>query len=354
MQHQELNFIEVFKCIDNDCKFVSGSKYPEYQDKRELIIPMLFTDLAKMDHGREYYIQKYIFSYLTCSSPSSITKFEIVNDYIFENNLYPGISFERKFKYLNISPIISDLNSPFTNVFKTTVIEMNVLSPVICGQFFENMVSLACNLDITQDLNPSPVICEQPGDIEYLLNSLKINGDYKTIHHKNLGMCLLTQLVHAIDLTNYFHEFIYVRNLLNTDYVERLNYYLEELKKTIIGRFKCPTKSVKVYQSPTVSNEYISGESDLLTDDAVIDIKCYKSEPVKLWKYQLEIYNNMIERPRKKLMIINLLSNKVFTWNIDFDTVYQNKIVEPESSQLDPDPEQAPVQLLIEEESEEW
>lgn len=331
---QTLRFLEVFKAIDDDCKYVSGSKYTEFVNKKELIIPMLFTELQKMTFQRDYYILKYIYEYQACTSPSSITKFEVINDYISENNLYPEYHIERRFKYHDIVPEITNLNTNFTNVLKTTVIEMNVWSPVICGQFFENMISLACDLDITQEFNPGPNLCEKPDDVKNLIDSLKENNEYKTIYHKNLAMCLFTQLVHGTDMTNYFHEFIYIRNLLlsNDLYIEQLDNYLIELKKTIIGRFKFPKKSIKVYREPDGFNEYTSGEADIITDDMVVDIKCYKTEPLKLWKYQLEIYNNMIERPRKKMMIINLLNNKVYTWNITFDDVYEkitNEVNEP-------------------------
>lgn len=385
-----MQFLEVFKHIDNDCKFISNSKYTDYADKRELIVPLLFTTLNKLDNTRDYYIQKYIYEYQICTSPSSITKFEIVNDYIIENNLYTDYPIQRKFKYLNIEPTIQPLNSPFSNVLKSTVIEMNVLSPVICGQFFENMVSLACDLDITQDINPSPTIEEKPDDIFHFIDSLCCsccdsccdscccnvlnnscgcnisnnlcdcnvlnNNDkieqtqqqtqqesqqnqtkkkFKTIFHKNLAMCLFTQIVHATDLTNYFHEFIYVRELLNnSEYIKSLELYLSELKKTIIGRFKQPKKSIKVYKSPDEINEYISGESDLITDDMIIDIKCYKTEPLKLWKYQLEVYNNMIDRPKKKLMIINLLNNKTYLWEINFDSIYSYNVEKVINSNL--------------------
>lgn len=313
-----LNFNEVFKCIDNDCKFISGTKYSEYQNKKELIIPLLFTELDKMTYDKHYYINKYILEYYGCSSPSIIAKFEIINDYIINNNLYPDITFKRKFEYKNISPVISNLNTDFSHVQKTIVIEMNVLSPIICGQFFENIASMTCNLDINQTFEPSPYSTEKKCDIDYLLSSLKNkNGEYITKYHKNLAMCLYTTIKHTTDLTMYYHEFILVRNLLdNKKYIEQLDKYIVELKKTIVGRLRNPKKSIKVYKPFDNDNEYISGEADLITDDMVIDIKCYKTEPLNLWKYQLEIYNNMLNRHRNKLMIINLLNNKFYTWNL--------------------------------------
>ena len=321
---QQLNFTEVFQNIENDCKYVPSLKNSVYKNKKELIVPMLFTDLTNLDQSRDYYINKYIFEYQSCTSPSMITNFEIVNDYIENNKIYQDFPIQRKFNYLDIYPTTTNLNTPCTNVLKTTVMEMNTISPIICGQFFENIVSLSRKLDISRDITTGPYIEEKPDDILYLIDSLKINGEFKTIYHENLAMCLLTQLVHATDLTDYFCEFIRVRNLLDKpSYIKMLDVYVSELSKTLIGGLKNPKKSVKVYKEPTPNCEYISGETDLITDDAVIDIKCYKKECIKLWKYQLEIYNNLLDRPRKKLMIINLLNNKVYTWNITFENLYK-------------------------------
>lgn len=335
-----LNFNDVLKCIDNNCKFISGSKYLEYQNKKELIIPMLFVELDKMKYDKNYYINKYILEYYNCSSPSIIAKFEVINDYIINNNLYSDITIRQKFNYKNISPVISNLNTDFTKVQKTIVIEMNVLSPIICGQFFENIVSMALNLDITQEFKPGPNIMEKQCDIDYLLNSLKNkNGEYKSIYHKNLAMCLYTTLTHATDLTMYYHEFILVRNLLdNKGYREQLDKYIEQLKGTIISKLVKPKKSIKVYREFNDYDEYISGEADLITDDMVIDIKCYKTEQLNLWKYQLEIYNNMLDRPKRKLMIINLLFNRVYKWNLLDDDLNNEpkKLIVNQSEQTNP------------------
>lgn len=317
-----LNFVEVFKHIENDCKFLPSSKFQDY-DKKELIVPLLFVSQNEIENNtKDYYIQRYIYEYNQIKSPSIITKFEIINDYIQNNNLFENYKIQRKFDYVNIEPEIKNINTDFTNVLKTVVIDMNVYSPIICGQFFENMVSLACNLDITQEFQPGNEIEEKAKDIENIIDNLKDNGEFKTVHHKNLAMCLYTQLKHGVDMTDYFIELINIREKLlsKESYIKRLDEYLQELKKTLICGFKNAKKSVKLYDCK--DKFIVSGEADLVTDDAIIDIKCYKSEQIKLWKYQLEIYNNLLERKRNKMIIINLLNNKVYTWKITFDDMY--------------------------------
>jgi len=254
---------------------------------------------------------------------------------------YPGIINDIKV-YPDYSVEVVNLSNMTNSTPDLSIVwEINRIAPAMCGMIFENIISEA--LDIKWD----------PSDLSSVLYDNKSNITPKTlsgliernfIKHKYLrNDCHITVDEHMVvrcgyenldanHFTSYWHYIVYMslthfmkRDLKGQDVENALNIldYMKQHYEDIDCYFDCMSNSTLINNMSNLTNlkhgiimrqKDLHGEVDFISDEAIIDIKCYKEECLDDWFAQLWLYEQLFGK-RKNLWIVNVYNNKVYKFS---------------------------------------
>lgn len=339
MSYEYLN--EIIKSyLSNDMMYVKNNIFDNttYKNKFEAI-PLLLSN-KRLSHEllleipKDKAVDDYIETYNRTTHPSTLAKFEIINDYL---ESHTDINIKRKINFDKYNVTTSSLDSAMTQSHpsEVTPFKMNIVDPIICGYFFEYMLGLAINSNMilnsinliqllenqtymTDICNLCVELCkDSEKDSEIIINV----DDFKSKYHYLLFKIFVDNRHKSENYHDLIYNILRVNELLSKPYyITELDKYIDELSKTI---FVQQLKQANIKHS--VKLEYISdefdltGESDFIGDNIIVDCKCYKNEEIDLWKYQLCYYKFMCKNSEdiSALYIVNLYNNKVYKYTID-------------------------------------
>ena len=108
----------------------------------------------------------------------------------------------------------------------------------------------------------------------------------------------------GVDVDNALNVLDYVKNN-----IEDMDDYLYEMSNsTFIKNFEKDT-NIKHVEIKRLSD--LSGECDFISDQSIVDIKCYKEECLDDWFGQLWLYEKLFGK-RKNLWIVNVYNNRIY------------------------------------------
>jgi len=113
----------------------------------------------------------------------------------------------------------------------------------------------------------------------------------------------------------------------NNNLLDRMNYYINRYS----NNSKCKIR---------VNNKLIFGEIDLIHNNTIIDFKCSESEFKLEWLIQLLIYHALYNNSDiKYLMIVNIMDGKEYLFDINYDKIQQESLIEYLQTIIDKDRE---------------
>ena len=222
----------------------------------------------------------------------------------------------------------------------TFVWELNRIAPTFCGMVFENIISQCLGVeDRPWDLSnciydagsnvSSDMIC---GLIERNFISKKFihRDQHITMNRRNSVLMLgNNERLSAEHFISNIHYLVFLsllhfmkRDLKGKDVEDALN-VLDYLKSNaeLLDQYICDmegstivktiSKQTNIEHGSTKRTKELSGEVDFITDQSIIDIKCYKEEEPDNWFGQLWLYEKLFGK-HNNLWIINVYNNKVY------------------------------------------
>lgn len=337
---KEIQYLNRDYCVQFSKPFVylhymdHASKYPSaaYQ---QVLKKEPFTD-ESTEESIVSEFKDYVNECVNVSSRCRLMTF--VKDFQLE---YPNIIDDIEV-YPNYNVEIVDLsNNNDSQPDLGVVWEINRIAPAFCGMLFENIIGEVMNVnDKIWDL--SPVMCEQNSNvstktIEGILernfiskkwlrggDKVKVNskkwvlvGDEKldrmhfiTDWHYLVFLSLqhfMKRDLKGSDVENALNVLDYVKN--NMEYMDE---YLEQMSQsTFVKNF---SKDTMIKHGEIMRTSELSGECDFISDQSIVDIKCYKDECIDDWFGQLWLYEKLFGK-RKNLWIVNVYSNKIYKFS---------------------------------------
>ena len=219
--------------------------------------------------------------------------------------------------------------------------EINRIAPAFCGMLFENIIAYCLNTndnvwDLSETLvenksNVSNKMIEGLIERNFINKRLIHRDSHVKINSKDVIMIDAEKLSeeHFISLAHYlvFRSLLHfmkrdltgqdVENALNVlDYlknnVELFDDYMEEMRNsTLVKNMK---KWTKLQHGIIKRESKLSGEVDFISDQAIVDVKCYKEEELDDWFGQLWLYEKLFGK-RNNLWIVNAYNNKIYKYS---------------------------------------
>ena len=227
---------------------------------------------------------------------------------ISENNIFKFIDVknEEPIKIIDISNRSDSMPS------KVVVWEINKISPILCGLFFENMISHELGL-----LNNDESYSEIVQNIDSNATEKEINQIFEHIKYipKPYNIMLRKALIHCFkkDLNGpIFEEFLGIKDWISIrNNLDKLNEYRDDLSNSTFIKLLRKQDNL---QHSVYKKENIKGEVDFISDSMVLDIKSYKEPDYKSWFYQLTLYDLLFKNEDKKRekVILNVYNNKLY------------------------------------------
>lgn len=254
---------------------------------------------------------------------------------------YPGIIDDIKV-YPNYTVEVVNLSNMANSTPDVSIVwEINRIAPAMCGMIFENMIAEALDLKW------------EPSDLSSVLLDCKSNITNKTlagliernfIKHSYLrANCHVSvddnMIVHvgyenlnANHFMSYWHYLVYMslthfmkRDLKGQDVENALNIleYMKEHFEDIDCYFDCLSNSTLIKNMSNMTGlnhglmsrqKDLHGECDFISNEAIIDIKCYREETLDDWMAQLWLYEQLFGN-RPNLWIVNVYNNKVYKFS---------------------------------------
>lgn len=219
--------------------------------------------------------------------------------------------------------------------------EINRIAPAFCGMLFENIIAYCSNTsDNVWDLSEMMIENKSNVSNETIEGLIERNFINKRLIHRNCHVKINSKNVitlddeklseeHFISLTHYlvFRSLLHfmkhdlkgndVEVALNVlDYlknnIELFDTYIEEMRNSTF--VKNMNKWTKLQHGIIKRDSKLSGEVDFISDQAIVDIKCYKEEELDNWFGQLWLYGKLFGK-RQNLWIVNVYNNKIYKFS---------------------------------------
>ena len=222
--------------------------------------------------------------------------------------------------------------------------EINRIAPAMCGMLFENIIAECLKLK-NKVYDISNVLCDHTSNIENKTierliernfikrdlvrcnNGVKINEKkIIMIEDEKLKKEHFVSRLHYLVFCSLCHFMkrdlngLDVENALNIlDYlklhVEEVDEYICDMSNSTL--IKSMNKDTGLKHGEIMRNDELSGEVDFISDQSIIDIKCYKDDRcLDYWFSQLWLYEQLFG-PHKNLWIVNVYSNKVYKFSYE-------------------------------------
>ena len=200
----------------------------------------------------------------------------------------------------------------YSKVDRLLVWEMNRLSPVLTGYYFESMLARVLGVEHTEDikniLKGKDVIIAQ----DDFVKMIKRRG----IKEDSLLYQALVSYLKLNDFTEDVSDA--VSNL--QEYIEKNKKELDEYMKALSNTWITNTmkREMNLEHSKFVEDTKlgIRGEMDFVSNTYITDCKCYKQDDYKAWAGQLYLYRKILKNDCLKLRIINFNTNTVYEFFI--------------------------------------
>ena len=220
----------------------------------------------------------------------------------------------------------------FSKVDRIIVWEMNKISPVLTGYYFEAMLSRCLGIKTKPDkdiLKTRDAIITQE-EFDKMIKRRGIDED-----------SILYESIIAYLHLNDFTEDISCAITDMKDYIDKnkqeLTEYMTNLSNTwIVSTMK---KEMSLQHSKYVEDEKlgIRGEMDFVSNTYITDCKCYKQDDLKSWAAQLYLYRKLVGNNVLKLRIINFNSNTVYDFTITKEFKDTSATEDEDSDEYDSD-----------------
>ena len=251
---------------------------------------------------------------------------------------YPGI-LDGIDVYPDYSLEVVDLSNGSDSMPDVTFVwEVNRIAPAFCGMLFENIISQCLGVgDIVWDLSGS--VCDANSNVssEMICGLIERNFISKRLIHRDQHVSMTKKGIlmfgderlsnlHFISNAHYlvFLSLLHFmkRDLKGKDVEDALN-VLDYLKSNVelLDQYICDmetstlvktiSKQTNIQHGSIMRTKELSGEVDFITDQSIVDIKCYKEEEPDNWFGQLWLYEKLFGK-RSNLWIVNVYNNKVY------------------------------------------
>lgn len=221
--------------------------------------------------------------------------------------------------------------------------EINRIAPAMCGMLFENIISECleikwrpCDLSSVISSDKSNITPQTlAGIIErnFIKRSYMRNDCHVKINNKKFAY-VGDEKLDAKHFVSYWHYIVFMslchfmkRDLTGNDVENALNIldYIKEHFEDIDDYFDCMShstfvenfsKDTNIRHGEIVRTEHLHGECDFVSNESIVDIKCYKEECLDDWFGQLWLYEKLFG-PHKNLWIVNVYNNKIYKFSYD-------------------------------------
>ena len=216
--------------------------------------------------------------------------------------------------------------------------EINRIAPAFCGMLFENIISYSLGIeDNCSDL--SGCVCDNNSNIttNTLIGIIERNFINRKLLRKGYKLTLTKRKILMMDdeklneehFSSHIHYLVYlsllhfmkrdltgkdIENALNVlDYLktnmELFDEYESDMENSTF--IKHVSKQTNIKHGEIKRTKELTGEVDFITDQSIIDIKCYKDDEPDNWFGQLWLYEKLFGS-HANLWIVNVYNNKVY------------------------------------------
>ena len=216
--------------------------------------------------------------------------------------------------------------------------EINRIAPAMCGMLFENIIS-EC-LEIKWDpSNLTSVLTSDESNIlpKTLAGIIERNFIKRDYIHRDCHVTVDDKMIARVGYENlnanhfvtYWHYIVFMslchfmkRDLTGDDVKNALDIldYIKVHFEDIDDYFDCMQHSTfvqnfshdtNIRHGEIVRTADLHGECDFVSNESIIDIKCYKEECIDDWFGQLWLYEKLFGK-HKNLWIVNVYENKIY------------------------------------------
>ena len=338
-----MNFDLIKSELENGISYESGNILKnniEWSDcnRFDLVLVKLIHPNEPVNEMCEIYTPNDIISqfnqkYLQEKRPSVLIMYDLMIDYLTR---FGTLKIKHRCVISLSNPEILRLDIPNTPPV-STVMKMHMTCPWLCGYFFEELFDIAVNNEypnlilkynhtsIIPELNIANIkpilseLCNCPVDYYLPISRISCKNDIYYI----LIKIFIKQIDFAKNYFEFYYQFLSISRFVQSNLYE-IQEYAQTLKSCqFIGNMQLSIISSgnKLAHSVKVINDNIIGEIDFLSNDSIIDIKCCIKDNLDKYRYQLMYYYKTlpteIAKNIKKLIIINLMKNQIYVYNIN-------------------------------------
>lgn len=216
--------------------------------------------------------------------------------------------------------------------------ELNRIAPAFCGMFFENIISQCLGLD-DKPFDLSEVMFDNESNItdsmicglieRNFISKKYVRGSNHVQMNKKRTIMIGDELLNEKHFISNAHYLVYLslrhfmkRNLKGSDVENALNVleyvnnnitlfdeYVSAMATTTLIRNM--SKQTNLRHGEIMRTENLSGEVDFISNQSIIDIKCYKEDEPDNWFGQLWLYQQLFGK-HSNLWIVNVYNNKLY------------------------------------------
>ena len=216
--------------------------------------------------------------------------------------------------------------------------EINRIAPALCGMLFENIIADCVGAkEKVYDLSSSLVDAKSNVEAKTIEGLVERNFIDRGLLHRNKRVKMTSKKILMVGdeklkqehFISKWHYLVFlslrhfmkrelkgsdVENVLNVlDYIktnmeDMESYYYDMLDSSLV---KALQQQTGLSHGEAKRDKDLHGEVDFITDESIVDIKCYKEEECDNWFGQLWLYEKLFGK-RKNLWIVNVYNNKIY------------------------------------------